>query len=340
MAGSFSTRSVFGGLDHDLRSIAHMLGTTTREIEGQGLDASIADLVRGRRRARTGTQSTLEAARTASETVACPIGLALAQAAGCDPQAILMLGEFDLRVQVTYDDWPAPLSFRIADRDGVTGPIGPGILWRVENDGTRPMIEIDPERSGTPHTLLAAIATADVGLPLSTFVSHPILDAHDLRVGAHRHVGRGHHVLHVANSPPPQPIRDIHPDKATTRPATAEVETMMDAYCDGDCLVLAFALHWMCGWPVLAVSERGGEDHLHFAARGPDGLAWDARGPRSFERAAEDYAGDPVWEEVDAHRFVATDARIDEDAITTACTDAALLFGAALERHVVRRPRA
>ncbi len=125
-----------------------------------------------------------------------------------------------------------------------------------------------------------------------------------------------------------------------THPRSAEMEAMMDAYCDGDCLVLAFALHWMCGWPVMAVSERGGHDHLHFAARGPDDLAWDARGPRGFERAAEDYAGDPVWEEVDAHRFVATDPRIDEDAITAACADADLLFGAALKGHVLRRPRA
>lgn len=117
------------------------------------------------------------------------------------------------------------------------------------------------------------------------------------------------------------------------------IGALIDAYCDGDCLVLAFALHWMCGWPVRAVSERSAADHLHFAAQGPDGLAWDARGPRSFECAAEDYADDPIWEDVDAHRFVATDPRIDEEAITTACMDAALLFGTALERHVLRRPR-
>lgn len=209
MPGSFSTRSIFGGLDHDLRSIAHMLGTTTREIEGSGLDASIADLVTGRRPARLGTQATIEAARTASETVVCPIGLALAHAAGCDPQAILMLGEFDLRVQVTYDDWPSHLSFRIADRDGVTGPIGRGILWRVENDGTRPSIEIDPAIAGIPDTMITAMTMAEPGLPLSTFISHPLLDAHELRIGGHRPIYRDRHVVNVVNSPPPGPICTI-----------------------------------------------------------------------------------------------------------------------------------
>ena len=122
-------------------------------------------------------------------------------------------------------------------------------------------------------------------------------------------------------------------------PSTLDVETMMDAYCEGDCLALAFALHWMCGWPVMAVSERGGADLLHFAARGPDGAAWDARGPRAFDRAAEDYADDPVWQEIDAYAFVSTDDRIDETAITQACADARILFGPALDPHVRRRPR-
>lgn len=119
---------------------------------------------------------------------------------------------------------------------------------------------------------------------------------------------------------------------------SCEIGAMIDAYSDGDCLVLAFALHWMCGWPVMAVSEPDGENHLHFAARGPDGLAWDARGPRTFAAAGADYAADARWEEVDAMRFIATDPNVDETAITRACGDAIIIMGESLKRHIVRRP--
>jgi hypothetical protein len=119
---------------------------------------------------------------------------------------------------------------------------------------------------------------------------------------------------------------------------TSEIGAMIDAYSDGDCLVLAFAIHWMCGWPVMAVSEPGGADHLHFAARGPDGLAWDARGPRTFAAAGADYADDPRWEEVEALRFIATHPSVDEDAITRACDDAVTIMGESLSKHIVRLP--
>lgn len=121
---------------------------------------------------------------------------------------------------------------------------------------------------------------------------------------------------------------------------TSEAEALVDHYTSGGCLAFAFALHWMCGWPVAAVSERGGDDHLHFAARGPDGMAWDALGPRTFEAAAADYAETPCWEDVDALRFVATDGDMDETVITRACTDVEALLGPALAPHIARRPQA
>jgi len=116
------------------------------------------------------------------------------------------------------------------------------------------------------------------------------------------------------------------------------MEAVVHGYLEGDCLTLAFALHWMCGWPVLGVAEEGGDDFLHFAAQGPDGRAWDALGPRTFQRAAEAYAERPHWETVDVYRFVSTSPDIDEDAITTACVDALELFGAALASHATRLP--
>lgn len=112
----------------------------------------------------------------------------------------------------------------------------------------------------------------------------------------------------------------------------------MEQYADGDCLLLAFALHWMCGWPVLAVSEKDGNSHLHFAARGPDGMAWDAYGPRSFKTSGEDYAKSPAWEEVDAYRFITTQNNADEDTITQACMDAHVIFGTTLDQHVKQHP--
>lgn len=112
----------------------------------------------------------------------------------------------------------------------------------------------------------------------------------------------------------------------------------MERYLEGECLTLAFALHWMCGWPVLGVAEEGGDDFLHFVARGPDGLAWDALGPRTFERAAEAYVERPHWQTVDPYRFVSTAPDIDEDDITRACGEAASIFGSLLDGHIRRRP--
>jgi hypothetical protein len=120
--------------------------------------------------------------------------------------------------------------------------------------------------------------------------------------------------------------------------STQEMEAVIHGYLEGDCLTLAFALHWMCGWPVLGVAEEGGDDFLHFAAQGPDGRAWDALGPRTFERAADAYVERPSWERIDPYRFVSTSPDVDEDAVTTACLDAMSIFGSALDPHVTRRP--
>ena len=114
---------------------------------------------------------------------------------------------------------------------------------------------------------------------------------------------------------------------------------MIDAYCDGDCLILAFALHWMCGWKVFALSEKDANVHLHFAAEGPGGDAWDARGPRHFDVARDDYADDGIWVEIDPYRFICTDPNVDEERITQACRDAETIFPGSLDEHVMRRPK-
>lgn len=93
-------------------------------------------------------------------------------------------------------------------------------------------------------------------------------------------------------------------------------------------------------------SGRGGkgDGFLHFAAIGADGLAWDALGPRSLERAAEAYVEDARWSEINPHRFIAMQPDIDEDAITQACKDASPIFGSelapisgAIPRTTIRR---
>lgn len=118
---------------------------------------------------------------------------------------------------------------------------------------------------------------------------------------------------------------------------TQEVGALMEWHADGGCLPFAFGVHWMTGWPVQAVSERGAETHLHFAAIGPDGRAWDSLGPRAMTVAAEGYAAEPVWEPVDAYRMVAT-GDISEADITEACRAAEAIFGEALAPHIRRRP--
>lgn len=121
--------------------------------------------------------------------------------------------------------------------------------------------------------------------------------------------------------------------------STLEMEAVINGYLEGECLTFAFALHWMCGWPVLGVAEEGGDDFLHFAAQGPDGRAWDALGPRSFERAADAYVERPHWEPVDPYRFIATSPDVDEDSISQACADAQAILGQGLQPHIRRRPR-
>lgn len=123
-------------------------------------------------------------------------------------------------------------------------------------------------------------------------------------------------------------------------PSPGERAALVDRYTDGECLTFAFAVHWMTGWPVEGLSERDGDtrNHLHFAAVGPDGLAWDAAGPRNKAEVVLHFADNPVWEVVDAQRLVATQPGIDEDAITQACIDAFRLLGRDLARHVTRLP--
>ena len=63
-------------------------------------------------------------------------------------------------------------------------------------------------------------------------------------------------------------------------PTDGERAALVERYGDGDCLAMAFAVHWMTGWDVEAVGERGGDAFLHFAAVDPEGRVWDAAGPR------------------------------------------------------------
>lgn len=132
----------------------------------------------------------------------------------------------------------------------------------------------------------------------------------------------------------PRDLEAFHVDE----PSAGERAALVDRYTDGDCLAFAFAVGWMTGWPVEGLSERGGDDHLHFAAIGPDGLAWDAAGPRTKAEAAEHFADAPAWETVDAQRLVATLPGMDEDTITQACAEAIRLLGERLVPHLARLP--
>lgn len=119
----------------------------------------------------------------------------------------------------------------------------------------------------------------------------------------------------------------------------AERAGLVERYLEGDCLALAFALHWATGWPVEAVSARGGDRFLHFAAIAPDGSVWDAAGPRDKDEAAAAWTPHPVWERVDALRLATTGpGALDEDAVTEAFVTAARLFGPGLDRFLVRVP--
>lgn len=110
-----------------------------------------------------------------------------------------------------------------------------------------------------------------------------------------------------------------------------------EPWLEGDCLAFAFALNWSAGFEVEAVSERGSDTFLHFAAIGPDGAVWDAAGPRPREVAAAAYARDPVWEPVDAYKFVSRGG-CDEDDINVAFVAAARIFGPLLRPLLKRVP--
>jgi hypothetical protein len=94
----------------------------------------------------------------------------------------------------------------------------------------------------------------------------------------------------------------------------------------------------MTGWDVYAVSKPGSESYEHFAAVGPDKLAWDAAGPRSLKDAAAVYAKNPEWSIVNAYKFIST-GDVEEADITKACHDALAIFGDSLREHVKQMPQ-
>ena len=119
-----------------------------------------------------------------------------------------------------------------------------------------------------------------------------------------------------------------------------ERRALVERYTDGDCLVLAFAVHWLTGgrFGVEAVGERGRRSFAHFAAVDPDGGVWDAEGPRSRTACGARFAERPRWQRVDPHRFIATQPGIDEAAITEGIVAAIRLLGPRLDPHVARLP--
>jgi hypothetical protein len=121
-----------------------------------------------------------------------------------------------------------------------------------------------------------------------------------------------------------------------SRETDMDRSAIIENYMDGECLTLAFAVHWMTGWKVVGVEE--GDDIVHFAAVDPDGLAWDAAGPRPAEDAATAYSGSARLIDVDAMKYLTSCDMVDEDAITRACHAAIAIFGEEFEAHVTRRP--
>jgi hypothetical protein len=118
-----------------------------------------------------------------------------------------------------------------------------------------------------------------------------------------------------------------------------EAEALAEQYLEGHCLVFAFAVHWLTGWKVEALGERNSPDFSHFATIGPDGLVWDAAGPRVREEVERGFATDPAWEEVDAYRFAFSDAAgVTEDDVNEACVAALRLFGDRIDPHLARTP--
>jgi len=113
---------------------------------------------------------------------------------------------------------------------------------------------------------------------------------------------------------------------------------LVERYTDGECLTFAFAVHWMTGFPVEALSERGSDKYLHFAAIAPDGRVWDADGPRDKATCAARYADGPEWRRVDAMRLVTSQGGVDEEAVTEALKAAVILLGPALDMYVRRLP--
>lgn len=108
-------------------------------------------------------------------------------------------------------------------------------------------------------------------------------------------------------------------------------------YLNGGCLEFAFAIHWMTGWPMYGIGEAGQEHFTHFVVRGHDGNAWDAAGSRPFATAASEYATDPDWREVDAHKLI-TRSGADENEITEACKAAIQILGSSLANYIKRQP--
>lgn len=125
-------------------------------------------------------------------------------------------------------------------------------------------------------------------------------------------------------------------------PTPGERTELVGLYTDGSCLAFAFAVHWMTGFPVEAISAPTGEGSafVHFAAVGPDGDIWDAQGPRPREECVAHFLDDAVWTRIDAYKFLGTDPALDEAAIDAAALAALRLLAPYLAEHVRRLPEA
>lgn len=96
-------------------------------------------------------------------------------------------------------------------------------------------------------------------------------------------------------------------------------------YLEGGCATFAFAVHWMTGWPMMALQSEDPDAFCHFSAFDPSGLAWDAGGPRSSQEAAAAWTDEPTWSPVDPMRTISTGG-VGEAEITEACDAAIALF--------------
>jgi len=80
-------------------------------------------------------------------------------------------------VRLDVPGWVTQIVITSGDTgDDVCAPVGPGMLWHQHPLRDESMITIIPRLTGLPESALALVPSDLSGRPLSSLVSHPILD--------------------------------------------------------------------------------------------------------------------------------------------------------------------